>query len=351
MSMLPTTEFGLLTSITLGLFALAVLQALAALGYRLLARYREERQQALRARWEPAVVQHLVAGTPAAEVHKQVATDQGLQFVAILIRFARRLAGEERDLISQLATPHLPAVEERARSRSPAIRARAVQTLGELGWPEYAPTVVAALDDRSPMVAMVAARMLCRPQAARHANEVVRRLDRFSTWTPMLLASMLANAGPEIATELRAALTDGSRPPHVRTSAAEALRQLNDFDSADLAVDVLHSETDREVLAATLRLVGTVGRSAHIASVASFMDSADFVIRVATADALAGLGGPNELQALRRMVLSDPSQWVALRAARSLLTAGWFEELHELARSGHLRAPVATQVLAEAGAR
>jgi HEAT repeat protein len=349
MLVIPAPNLGVLALITVALFALALIHALLALNYRVLSGLRSKRQQTLRSIWDPWIIRHLVGDAPASEVHRHVGPKHRIHFVAALIRFARRLAGDERDKVCELAQPYLGVVQQRVASRSPATRARAVQTLGELGWPEYAPAVVAGLDDRSPLVAMVAAQMLCRPQAAEYAKEVVARLDRFATWTPMLLASMLANTGPEIATELRAALMDPNRPSHVRVSAAEALRQLNDFDSANDAVRVLESEKDREVLAATLRLVGRVGRSFHTRSVAEFIDNPDFVIRVATADALAGLGGPNELQELRRILVNDPSQWVALRAARSLLTAGWREELGELARSEHVRAPIAAQVLAEAG--
>ncbi|MCA9738284.1 MAG: HEAT repeat domain-containing protein [Gemmatimonadota bacterium] len=335
--------------LTLLLVLLAFGLALLALGYRAQARRRMERRQRLAAEWDPRIVEALFAGDETAPF--LVADEDRLPFVGNLLRFARRLAGEDRERVRRLALPFLPEVAARAQRRSPAVRARAVQTLGELGWPEYRAEIVRGLDDESPLVTMMAVQTLARPASVEHMPDVLQRLPRLTDWTPRFLASTLAAGGPEAAPALRAALADPTHDAWVRSAVAEALRQLNDFGSADVAADVLELEVDREVVAATLRLLGQVGNSDHLDVVTRRTSDPDFVVRVAAADALSALGGPEELERLKSMVYEDPSQWVALRAARSLLQAGWRAELRALALSSHPRAAIGSQVLAEGSPR
>jgi hypothetical protein len=72
-----------------------------------------------------------------------------------------------------------------------------------LGLPRYASTVVAALDDPSPLVAMVAARSLAQEESTEYAHAVLKRLHRFGGWNRRFLASMLASMGPRVADTLR----------------------------------------------------------------------------------------------------------------------------------------------------
>ncbi|MEZ4414957.1 MAG: HEAT repeat domain-containing protein [Gemmatimonadota bacterium] len=347
----PSLSF--LAVVTLVLVLVALGCALLALAYRRSARRMLERRRTLTAEWDPCIVSALVGdGTEDARaLIDSVHPGDRLLFVGNLLRFARRLAGEDRERIRALALPLLPVVAERTTRRSAPVRARAIQTLGELGWPEYTAQVLRALDDEAPLVTMMAVQTLCRPQGAEHLPAVIARLHRLLDWTPRFLASTLAAVGPAGAPALRAALEDDARDAQVRTAAAEALRQLNDFEAASSAARILAVERDREVLAACLRLLGQVGSSDHLDIVMRCASDADFVVRVAAADALAALGGPAELETLKRMVYDDPSQWVALRAARSLLQAGWRAELRALALSSHARAAIGSQVLAEGSPR
>jgi len=339
--------------ITFGLFAVALVGAGLALLYRRRGRLLDERRQVLVAGWDPQVMALLFDwdDAAAAALTSSVRPRDRLLFIGNLLRFARRLSGSERDRVRALALPLLSVVAERLQWRSAPVRARAVQTLGELGWPEYTKEVVAALDDEAPLVCMMASQELCRPQGAEYVDAVLARLDRLTAWTPRFLASTLAAVGSAGSDALRRALGDDTRDTYSRTAVAEALRHLNDFEAAPIAAAVVQRETDREVVAASLRLLGHVGSSDHLPAVRQRTRDQDFVIRVAAADALAALGGADELEQLRLMVYDDQSQWVALRAARSLLQAGWRAELRALALSSHPRAAIGSQVLAEGSAR
>ena len=94
----------------------------------------------------------------------------------------------------------------------------------------HADTVVAALDDRSPLVAMIAARALAKKETPQYAGAVLARLHRFTSWRPSFLASMLSSMGPEIAPILRSTLGNPAIDTQVRAIATMALRELHDLE-------------------------------------------------------------------------------------------------------------------------
>ena len=340
-----------IAAITLCLVLLALGCAALALLYRRRGEQRDVQFESDAEAWDPLLLAYLFDDVSPESVVGALDDRERLRFLAHLLTYSRRLAGDDRAKIQRLARPLLGLVRDRLTRRSAAVRARAVQTLGELGWPDYADEVVNALDDPSPLVALIAMQILCRPEGSPHIPDVLGRLDRFTSWTPRFLGATLASAGQDACAALRWALADPGTDPQVKIAVAEALRLLNDFHAADVALSVLESDHDRDVLAAVLRLIGTVGRSEHGPTVAAMTTSEDFVVRVAAADGLAGIGGPQELERLRTMVFEDPSPWVALRAARSLGQAGWNAALRALADSSHDRASVGAQVLAEGAGR
>jgi len=342
---------GSVAVVTLLLTLLSLVSAGVALAYRRRGERRDALQREVAARWDPDVLTYLFEGGEPDDILSRVPPEERLLLVSHLLGYVRRVAGEDRRRIRALALPMLDEVASRLDHRQAASRARAVQTLGELGWPHYAPQVVHALDDSSPLVALIAVQILCRPEGSAYVSEVLARLDRFSSWTPRFLGTTLASAGIEGAATLRWALVDQGTGNHVKVAAAEALRLLNDFHAADSAHALLPTTKDRDVLAAVLRLLGRVGRAEHGPAVAELTNNPDFVVRVAAADGLAAIGGTPEMERLHTMVYEDPSPWVALRAARSLSQAGWRSDLQRLAASNHARAPIGAQVLAEGAGR
>jgi HEAT repeat protein len=316
----------------------------------MLLRVKNERRavtwQRLEAKWEKAILAVLSGEMEAASFAALVAPDERLFCVNYIQRYARRLQGPERERLKQLAAPYLTLVFDRVRSDDARRRARAVQTLGELGLPDHADTIVDALADPSPLVAMVAAHALVREAHPDYVAPILDQLHRFTTWSPNFLASMLSRVGLEAASPLRAVLADGARAPDVRVIAATALGYLHDPPSAAIAAAVLKSDTDTELTAAVLRLIARVGQQEHREIVRPFLGSPDFVVRAAAASALGSVGDERDRETLRH-ACDDPSRWVAIHAARALRDAGDLSSLRTLAGSGKARATLAMQILSE----
>lgn len=309
---------------------------------------RERRWRRLSAQWEPLVLAALIEPESSDEVHRAVAPGDRMRFVRFILEYHRRMSGQEVDTLKALALPYLGLAARRTNSARPEVRARAVQTLGALGLPEFSAHVTAGLDDPSPLVAMVAARSLCTRRNPEYGAAVLRRVDRFQAWSRGFLASMLAGIGSEVAPHLRRVLGDPAQSASSRAVSAEALRRLADLESGDIAAGVADEEGDPELLASVLRLLSVVGTPAHLGVVRLRAGSADPHVRAAAISALGSLGSdadhPKLLQGM-----ADPSPWVAMSAARSLVAAGGAVVLADLRDSDHPRATLAAQVLLEAG--
>jgi len=267
-------------------------------------------------------------------------------FLAFLLGYARRLRGEERDTVRALAAPYLPDLEAQLKSGSAEERGLAVQSLAGMGLPEYASTVARALDDESPVVAMMAARGLFRPGLERYFGNVLRRLPRFTLWSRSYLASMLAGGGPATAPHLRDQLADPKEPPVVRAVAADALRALNDLPSVEVAARILETEEDRELVTGCLRLIHQLGHREYVDVVMPFVTDSDPVIRAAAVAAVGALGSKEDVPILQ-CLLDDDAYWVSLQAARGLMALGEARLLEQLVEGHGPWALIARQVLTE----
>jgi hypothetical protein len=296
--------------------------------------------------WEEPVLRVLDDPDSASDLWDRVEERDQLRFVDFLLRWSRRVRGGEEETFQRVALPFLEPFTRALSASRVEERTRAVETLGTLGLPRYETDVLAALDDESPLVAMVAARSLAKARLARHAPPILRHLHRFPDWNRNFLASMLAAMGPAAAPALRTTASDPATPPWVGAVAIEALRHLSDPEAADVAAAIVARTDDREFLAAALRLLTEVGRPEHLDVVRARTTSSDFVIRAHALSALGMLGGRDDVSILQNAV-EDPSPWVAIHAARGLQAAGAVEPLRALARSSHPRATLARQILTE----
>lgn len=335
--------------------AVAVLTALTLVfaAVALLLRWRnirkERRWHGLEQRWQGLLLDVLAGDADAEALHGVVLPREAPYFVGFLLRFARRLRGVEHDTAAAIAQPYLGRIARQLRLRSAERRARAVQTLSILGAEAYGAVVRRALDDPSPLVAMVAARALARGGDPAHAAAILAHLERFDAWSPRYLASMLAGMGRDVATPLCDTLADPARPAWARAVAADALTMLHDLPAADIAAAVLGATDDRELLAACLRLLAALGRPGHVPRIRPRAASPDALVRAMATRALAALGDET-VRARLREALDDPSPWVAFEAAEGLAASGGMEVLRALAASDHPRAVLARQVLCEAAA-
>jgi HEAT repeat protein len=314
-------------------------------------RWRNERKalawERLERKWDPLVVDVIDGALAPEQLWRVVHRGEEVFFLSYLLRYARRVAGQERMVINELARPYLGHILPQSQDRSAERRARAVQTVGELGLPDHADAIVAALDDRSQLVAMIAASALAVHPSEDSEAAVMAHLDRFTEWRPTYLAAVLAAPGPSVAPLLRESLIDQDRTPAVRRIAAIALMILRDPAAADPAYVIATEETDRDLRASVLRLLALVGRPEHLAGIRDLAGSSDPVLRGAACGALGALGAAEDRALLEQATLEDPSSWVALQAARGLLAAGGRDSLARLAASDHQRTALAIQVLSE----
>ena len=302
--------------------------------------------QRLESKWQPVLFDVLSGLRQPQALWHLVGEEERLYFVDFIQRYAQRLRGEERDTLSEVARPFVNPIAHHVKTGDAERRARAVQTLSLLGLPYYAGDIIAALDDPSPLVAMIAARYLMRREHPEYSEQVLQRLHRFTTWSGSLLASMLARVGPGAAPALRQTFKDKEKPSWVRTIAGDALLQLHDFEAGDYAQQILESETDRELVAASLRLLSKIGRHDHVPAIKKLCNSSDFVVRAHAFRAIGRLAPEEESQRLRA-ALEDDSSWVAIQAAHGLREGGALDILRDIAMSDHPRADLARQVLTE----
>ncbi len=296
--------------------------------------------------WQDEILEVLSGAHEPDELLSRVDDKDVLFFVDFILRYVRQLRGEERETLAALAKPYLPRIAANVRRGDAEQRARAVQTLSALGFDEYSQTIVDALDDPAPLVAMVAARALTRPGHPHYARAVLHKLHRLENWSQNYLASMLASVGSEVAHALRDTLADTEKSPPVRTVSAEALQKLNDFAAADIAAKIAEHENDCDLVAACTRLLGRVGRPEHLPVIRTLCDSPEYVLRAHAVRALGRIGDRTDMEILRN-AFDDPSQWVAIHAAWGLKTTHGNDVLREIAASDHHRATLAQQALAE----
>jgi len=294
--------------------------------------------------WTGPLLDVLAGDRPASDLPARVARRDRLRFADFLVRFARRLRGPELEQVGRIAVPYLQAVAARATAGSAEVRARSLLTLGLLQPGRFGAAITGGLDDPSPLVAMTAARVLARRDAAQHVKAILARLHRFRDWNPGFLASLIAGAGPAAAPPLRAMLADPRQPVESRIVAAEALRQLHDLTAAAPAAAIVAEGADHDLVAAALRLLAAVGSGAQAPAVREACASPDPVVRAQACAALGAVGAASD-EALLGPALADPDPWVVYHAARSLKTIGGAALLE--AAAGPAAGPMVRQVLAE----
>lgn len=339
----------LLSVIVLAVLVLAILFSLYAIVLRVGHSRRERLQATLQERWEGPVLTALAEPDRVPDVHALVPRAHRLYFVQFVLDYARRVRGAERRTLSRLVEPFLDEIAEKTKHPRAEVRTRAVQTLGTLGLPKYAKEVLAGLEDPSPLVSMISARYLARPEFPEYGPALMEHLERFEGWNRFFLASMLAAMGPEVSHVLREGLVDETQPAWLRAVHAEALRMQVDARAADPAVAVLsRGVVHRDLAASLLRLLATVGRPQHLEVVRPLCGVQDEVIRAEAFHALGMLGDERELPLLLDG-MADESPWAALHAARGAREAGGGAQLRKIADEGGDRARLVGQVLAEEG--
>lgn len=316
------------------IYAVAALCGIAflfAIGVLLL-RGRNERVAAkwrsLEDRWQLLLLDVLAGEATPGLLQALVERKDEPAFLEFLSRFSRRVRGAEHDMLTELAHPMWPRVDRMFRSRRAETRAHAVQLASMLAGDEA--QIAPALNDRAPLVNMVAARALARRRSAGYLPAILERSARFGEWHPRYMSTMLAGVGASGAESLRAALADDSLDPYTRVVAADALQRMQDLPAAEVAASALRVSNNTDVNRACIRLLAVVGQQEHITLIRQYATSRDESLRGAAAAAIGLLGNASDLPILEG-ALHDQSAWVVLRAAAAIRQIGGPEALREAA--------------------
>jgi HEAT repeat protein len=335
-------------SVLIGATAATLLGALLLAGAVLVVHARIQRRSArltrLEAEWRPLVLDVLAGASGPGDFWGRIRPADVPDALDLAGRLAIRLRGAEQAGVRALAAPALDRLLPELTDRRADVRARAARTLGLLGNEAHVARLTSTLDDPEASVVLAAARVLASNRWPELARVVVARVDRLEAWDRRFLAALLAGFGPTAAPELRRLARDTARGAAGRTAALDALAELGDLDAADDAAELLERESDAELRAACLRLLGSLGAPRHRPIVQRHLDDPSELLRIEAVRALAAVGDAADGEALER-ALDDPSPWVALRAARGLRELGAGERLARHAEEGGRRGVLAREIL------
>lgn len=296
----------------------------------------------LEARWDPLMLDLLAGDGHADAMVRAIPPGDERRFVEYLMRYARRIRGPERLLLAGLARPYLYTVSGELRHRSVERRARAVQTLGELGLERYRAELLAALDDPAPLVVIIAAVALSREYHADDVLRVVGSVSRLELLTNRLLVSMLQRMGPQSAWAFHRTLADPAQPLKLRTVAAKVLAQFNDQAAGDIAARVIGTTGDTDLRVALLQVLERIGAAEHLDVARRLVGDPVAAVRGAAVRILGSVGGAAEAPLLLQ-ALDDPVSWVAIHAAEALRRAGRTDLLEQAAEARQRRASVVSR--------
>ena len=335
-----------LTIIILSLLGLVIFLSVMTV----LLRLRNEREDLhwanLQERWEPLLLDALSQPEKLEALWDQVGERDHFLFLEFVLQYAQRLGGTEWETLKLAAAPYLREVRPLLAKRRVGVRARAVQTLGTLGLPEFLGEVQAAVDDPSPFVAALAVRLLARQANPEVALDFSRRLERFQTFRSWYLVDMVVEMGPFAIPAIRETMADPLRPVQIRAVAAQALSVLGDPGSAEMAGELATTEEDPSFLSALMRLLVKVGTGRHSPAALAHIEAEEFFLRAAATRALGELGSVQDLPHLVEK-LNDPSAWVRMAAARGIYRIGGKAAVGALSREDDPARPLFRQVLAE----
>ncbi|MDP3518314.1 MAG: HEAT repeat domain-containing protein [Pseudohongiella sp.] len=337
-----------LNIMVLALLIVTLVLALFAIGLRLRNSRHTLLWQSLHAIWDRDILAVLSEDLDPAHLNRLVEPGQELNFLRYLALYAYRLRGSDLERLSTLAHPYLSHAARQLEDSDPEVRAWAVNILNLFGMPNQKHTLLAALQDSSPTVAMFAANALLAHKLTDHLGSVMDQLHRFEKWNLNSLASLLASSGIHAIPIMERIFLDPTRQTRTRVVAADVLNRLNYYAVADSAALLLQQETDTTMQIAILRLLSGVGRERHRAAVREQCASTSDSVRVNAMRTLRHLGNRDDCE-LFRQAITDSNPWVARQAAWALKSLGDTSSLQALALQQHPRAVMARQVLAEIG--
>lgn len=270
----------------------------------------------------PLVTDLLVGGEPHPELLRTGSARRDRTVDGLLVEALHTVRGEARTAAIDVLRERGSVVRARGLlgRRSAVTRIRAAELLGLVGEPDCVGDLASLLDDRSPEVRWVAARSLGRlghPSAVPRLLELADAAGGLPAGQVTMALWALGPAGIE---PLRAGL--GAASPTARRLSAELLGHLEALRATPELVEVLATDTDPAVRAASAAALGRIGSPLATASLTVALGDPDPTVVIAATGSLGRLGDLATLPALARLVGEAPSHDVARAAADALVSAG-----------------------------
>lgn len=235
----------------------------------------------------------------------------------VLSRYSRQLTGAAEERIAEyfLGSAALAHAQKELRARRAWKRAAAAYRLGDMGRPEVAPALFAALDDKDRSVRAAAARSLGRLRIVDAAKPLVEAL--VSGRVPNGVAGQaLVALGPAAVPELRA-ITE-HRSFRLRAAAMTLLGLVGDSTDSPLAVERL-GDPSADVRAAAAESLTRIGGPAAESALLAALDDRIPSVRAGAAAAVGSIRSRAAVPRLLEMARTDafaPARAAARAAAR-----------------------------------
>ena len=320
MGTVPASELMVQVALAIGLASLVLAGGMV---LRILAmRRRRLRRQARVDRflevWRPRVYEAALGEPPQAL--PPLAAEDDVTFLLLWNQVQEGLRGPPRAGLNKLARTvgaRIIALR-RLDDADPTARLLSLRTLGHFGQVEDFERVAGYLDDRSPPIALAAARALARLDPRRAADALWPRLLSRRDWSMAQVATTFQEVeAARIGEALLQALPTLSPPDLQRLLPLVSL--LDDARADVVVATLLATAQDPDNLAGALRHARS---PALLDDVVRLARHPEWPVRTQAAAALGRLGDPSNRRLLIEL-LSDPQWWVRYRAAQAL-AAGRF---------------------------
>jgi HEAT repeat protein len=311
---------------------------------RIQRRFRERRRARVIARWR-TIIGKAVTGAADGRAPPSLPRRQRAEVLRLWNYTRSMIEGAAADRLIALAVELglREFARKQARQAHLGTRLTALQALGRLRDCDMFDEILAATDDDNTLVAITAAEALAEIDSRLAVAVLIPKLAQRRDWPRTHVFSLLEKAGSAVISEplyrcIRAASD---------TDAAYLLQfaEIAEFDVRDaLAVELLRSRSDAELLAAALKVASGYGIKIQLDA---FLDHPVWYVRMQAAALLGRMGRAEDVDRLEKR-LSDQEWWVRYRAAKALvalptLTRQALEEIRS-----RLRDPYACDVLEQA---
>jgi len=336
----------LLISILL-LFFIVLLLVSAAFLLRLKNNRARRRFTRLEKEWEPRIFGILnQENSDPNELYRRIRSGDRIFFIRFIVRILRNLKGEERQMMRDLSQPFVDLLQSRLRSGKQSDQVQVLHLIQEVGIWGFELGVQKLLLHRNRSLGILAMRVICQPDNVLMYPFLISHLHRFRNWDNKLLSSILAEGGADVAPVFRSIIGDSNSDPWLFILSADTLRRLGDYASSSVLRERMSLLKNREQITAALRLMEKVGGPEEVPLLLPLLESGDPVIRsnvIRTVGAVA----PDSFIDILMEALSDRSIWVSTAAAVALAKGGLSEALQVQIDTGHPRALLLQQVIAE----